>query len=32
MADSAIPTIDLMPLRSGNEAAKQAVARQIDAA
>src|ERR1051325_998311 len=32
MADSAIPTIDLTPLRSGNEADKRAVARQIDTA
>jgi isopenicillin N synthase-like dioxygenase len=32
MADSAIPTIDLTPLRSDNEADKRAVARQIDTA
>jgi len=32
MADSAIPTIDLTPLRSGDEADKRAVARQIDTA
>ena len=31
-ADSAIPTIDLTPLRSGSDADKRAVARQIDAA
>jgi isopenicillin N synthase-like dioxygenase len=32
MADNAIPTIDLTPLRSGNDADKRTVARQIDAA
>ena len=31
MADT-IPTIDMSPLRGGNEAAKRAVARQIDEA
>jgi isopenicillin N synthase-like dioxygenase len=32
MADNTIPTIDLTPLRSGNEADRRTVARQIDAA
>ena len=30
--DSTIPTIDVSPLRSGSEAARREVARQIDAA
>ena len=30
--DSTIPTIDVSPLRSGSEAARRDVARQIDAA
>ena len=32
MAEHTIPTIDLTPLRSGNDADKRKVARQIDAA
>ena len=32
MADHTIPTIDLAPLRSGSDADKREVARQIDAA
>jgi isopenicillin N synthase-like dioxygenase len=32
MADNAIPTIDLSPLRTGGENARREVARQIDAA
>ena len=31
-AENAIPTIDLTPLRTGSDAAKREVARQIDAA